>query len=104
MNGVAAEVDVNITSTWLPSIALTPSISPLYGTCSRSMPADCLNSSASRCGALPLPDDAIEILPGCDFASFTSSAKLLAGKVALEASVHDEIAARLTGAKAFCGS
>src|ERR1700687_442503 len=37
---------------------------PLYGTCTMSTPAVCLNSSVVRCAAAPTPEEPKEILPG----------------------------------------
>src|ERR1019366_8189195 len=37
---------------------------PLYGTCTMSTPAVCLNNSVVRCAAAPTPEDPNESLPG----------------------------------------
>ena len=47
--------------------------------CSTSMPAMLLKSSPERCVELPAPDEANDSLPGCAFASATSSTTDFAG-------------------------
>ena len=48
LNSIATSPDINATRAGPP---------PLYGTCTMSMPARSLSSSAPRCVALPLPPD-----------------------------------------------
>ncbi|MCY1245587.1 hypothetical protein D9M72_587510 [compost metagenome] len=59
---------------------------PLYGTCSRSTPARCSNNTPARCCAEPLPEEAKATEPGFCFAIASTSATLVAGKLAVETS------------------
>ena len=52
---------------------------PLYGTWLRSIPAVELKSAPTRCWALPLPELAKSILPGCALAAVMSSFTELTG-------------------------
>src|SRR5207245_5736711 len=54
--GAIATTVSNITGTCPESRSGCAAVLPLYGTCSMSMPAMALNSSAERCGAPPLPE------------------------------------------------
>ena len=53
-----------MTSTWPPIRSVSAGPAPLYGTCSIWQPVIDLNSSPERCTEVPLPDDAMLILPG----------------------------------------
>ena len=53
-----------MTSTWPPIRSVSAGPAPLYGTCSMLQPVIDLNSSPERCTEVPLPDDAMLILPG----------------------------------------
>ena len=55
---------------------------PLYGTCSRSMPAIDLKSSADMCVEDPAPDDAKVSFPGAAFAAAMRSPTLFSGESA----------------------
>src|SRR5678815_2231376 len=72
---------------------------PLYGTCTMSIPAILLKSSMPRCGPLPLPDDAYESWPGCDFAKAMSSLIVFAGTDGCTVITKGYSASRDTGAK-----
>ena len=52
------------TCTWPPIRSMSAGPAPLYGTCSMSQPVINLNSSPDRCTEVPLPDEAMLILPG----------------------------------------
>src|SRR5262249_48985482 len=54
----------NITCTWPGIRSCSAGPAPLYGTCSMSQPVMNLNSSPERCTEVPLPEDAMLILPG----------------------------------------
>jgi hypothetical protein len=75
---ISAETVSNRTSTWRASSAASASGEVRNGTCSMSMPAVCLNSSAARCWVAPNPGLANTILPGLAFAAATSSFASLA--------------------------
>jgi hypothetical protein len=51
----------------------------LYGTCSIWQPVSDLNNSPERCTEVPLPDDAMLILPGLALQYAMNSATVLAG-------------------------
>src|SRR6202166_4029931 len=52
---------------------------PRYGTWSMSTPAIILNNSPANCGVVPLPTDAMLILPGLALAYAMNSGTVLAG-------------------------
>ncbi|CFW13724.1 Uncharacterised protein [Bordetella pertussis] len=54
----------NMNCTWPPIRSVTAGALPLYGTCSTSIPARCLNSSPAMWIEVPLPDEAKASLPG----------------------------------------
>ena len=54
----------NITCTCPPTRSVTAGAEPRYGTWTRSTPVIALNSSPARCGVVPLPEEAMLILPG----------------------------------------
>ena len=63
-----------------------------------------LNNSPARCVTLPTPADAYCSLPGCFFASATSSATELTGRLGLTTSTTGLAAMMATGAKDLIGS
>jgi hypothetical protein len=77
---------------------------PRYGTCTSLTFAMLLNSSAARCGVLPLPEPAYITSPGRAFASEMSCVTEVAGSEGCTTSRLGESASRLTGSKSFTGS
>src|SRR6516225_6924394 len=55
---------LKITCTWPPSRSVVAGAPPRYGTWTMSTPAIILNSSPTTCCGVPLPADAMLILPG----------------------------------------
>ena len=58
-----------------------------------------LNSSPARCGRPPTPAEAKLSLPGCAFASATSSSILFAGTLLATTSISGTVTTRVIGAK-----
>ena len=77
---------------------------PLKGTCTTSMRAMLLNSSAVRCVELPAPEEAKVSLPGSFFASATSSATFFAGSSLGTASTLLIEAMKITGSRSLAAS
>ena len=61
--------------------------------------ADNLKNSAASCVVVPVPADAKLSLPGCAFASCTSSASDLAGTDGCTTAMNGMVAINVTGAK-----
>ena len=77
---------------------------PLYGTCTRSMPAICLSRSIARCVIAPLPEEPYDILPGLALRTLMKSrqgARVQAGRVT---STIGEPAIIAIGSKSFSTS
>src|SRR5262249_31990614 len=64
MCSIDSGTGLKITCTWPPSRSVIAGAPPRDGTCTKSTPAIILNSSPERCCGVPLPADAILILPG----------------------------------------
>src|SRR5206468_3923816 len=99
---VGTDETYSCTAPLITSVA--PCEAPLYGTCGSLVPACFWNSTVARCATVPLPEEAKLMLPGCAFASFTTSASVLNGEFALATIRSGELATRPTGVRSFSGS
>ena len=97
--GTAACATTNIICTCPASTSVTAGATPLYGTCTMLIPADSLKSSAASWVVVPVPAEAKLSLPGCAFASCTSSASDFAGTAGCTTAMNGMLAISVTGAK-----
>src|SRR5262245_59721994 len=64
MYSITGNGAVNTTSTWPAIRSIIAGPAPRYGTCIMLMPAMVLNNSPAKWGWVPVPGDAMVILPG----------------------------------------
>src|SRR3954470_25068649 len=69
----------NTICTWPAIMSVIDAAVPLYGTCTMSIVARCLNISPIMCGGVPKPGEAKLILPGLALAWAINSATEFTG-------------------------
>ncbi len=104
MCGMAIGVPTKLTLT-IPDIrSCCAGPLPLYGTWLSLMPAMYMKSSVTRCCALPLPELAKSILPGCFFAAAISSFTEFTPSEGCTTRTYGPEAMRITGLKSASAS
>src|SRR5690606_3130233 len=93
----------NMLSIWPPTASVTAGPDPLYGTCTASVPVDCLKASPNKCSTEHVPELPCVYLPGLSLSALTNSLNVLAGNLGLTSITLGTLAKLVTGMKSLSG-